>query len=356
MRPVRVLIVDDQASMRGLIRANLSRDPEIEVVGEAADAGDARAAIKALNPDVITLDVEMPRMNGIDFLDKIMRLRPTPVIMVSSLTGRGAAATLEALEIGAFDCVAKPSPGDTEHFAGLTTKVKAAAGARPRPRGEHAHRAAPSLSQNGAYRSDGSIVAIGASTGGVEALIEVLSGFPADCSPTVITQHMPATFTASFAKRLDRLCKPVVREAEDGALLAPGRIYLAPGGAAHLLVSASMPLRCRLKASEPMNGHRPSVDVLFHSVAAAAGRHAVGVILTGMGRDGADGLLAMRRAGAATFGQDEASCVIYGMPKAAHEIGATGKQVPLSRIASEILKTTCVKGDDRCPSHQPSES
>lgn len=345
MRPVRVLVVDDSATMRGLIRAVLSRDLDVEVVGEAADAADARAAIKALNPDVITLDVEMPKMSGLDFLDKIMRLRPTPVIMVSSRTSEGAAATIEALEIGAFDCVAKPSPGDHEHFSGLTAKVKAAARARPRARAEREKPLVPSSSAQGRpYKPDGRVVAIGASTGGVEALIEVLSGFPADCPPTVITQHMPATFTASFAKRLDRLCKPEVREAVDGAPLVAGQVYLAPGGAAHLMISASMPLRCRLKAGEPINGHRPSVDALFRSIAAAAGRHAVGVILTGMGRDGADGLLAMRRAGAATFGQDEASCVIYGMPKAAFEIGATEKQVSLSRMASEILRTTCVEG------------
>lgn len=354
MKPIRVLVVDDSATMRGLIRAALSRDPEVEVVGEAADAETARAAIKTLNPDVITLDVEMPRMNGLEFLDKIMRLRPTPVIMVSSLTSRGAAATIEALEIGAFDCVAKPFAGDRETFSGLTAKVKGAALARPRARAERQEPRAPSGTVQGRpYRPDGRVVAIGASTGGVEALVEVLSGFPADCPPTVITQHMPATFTASFAKRLDRLCKPDVREAEDGTPLAPGRVYLAPGGAAHLVVSASMPLRCRLKAGEPVNGHRPSVDVLFRSIAEAAGRHAVGVILTGMGRDGAEGLLAMRRAGAVTFGQDEASCVIYGMPKSAFEIGATEKQVPLSRIASEILRTTCLEGEVRCLSHQP---
>lgn len=354
MRAVRVLVVDDSATMRGLIRAALSRDPEVEVVGEAASAEDARAAIKVLNPDVITLDVEMPRMNGIAFLDKIMRLRPTPVIMVSSLTSRGAAAALEALEIGAFDCVAKPSAGDPEAFAGLTVKVKAAAQARPRQRSERLEPRTPTEPGSGhPYRPDGRIVAIGSSTGGVEALVEVLSEFPGDCPPTVITQHMPATFTASFAKRLDRLCRPEVREAEDGALLGPGRIYLAPGGAAHLVISASTPFRCRLKVAEPINGHRPSVDALFRSIAAAAGRHAVGVILTGMGRDGAEGLLAMRRAGAVTFGQDEASCVIYGMPKAAFEIGATQNQVPLSRIASEILRITRVEGEDRCLSHQP---
>jgi two-component system chemotaxis response regulator CheB len=354
MRAIRVLVVDDSATMRGLVRATLSRDPEVEVVGDAVDAETARAAIKALNPDVITLDVEMPRMNGLEFLDKIMRLRPTPVIMVSSLTSRGAAVTLAALEIGAFDCVTKPVPGDPEIFAGLTAKVKAAARAHPRRRADRPAARAPFGAAEGRpYQSDGRIVAIGASTGGVEALVEVLSQFPAACPPTVITQHMPATFTASFAKRLDRLCKPEVREAEDDAPLAPGRVYLAPGGVAHLMVSSSRPLRCRLTAGAPVNGHRPSVDAMLASLAAAVGPRAVGVVLTGMGRDGADGLLAMRHAGAITFAQDEASSVIYGMPKVAFEIGAAQKQVPLSRVTSEILKATCLEGDSRCHSHQP---
>ncbi len=184
-------------------------------------------------------------------------------------------------------------------------------------------------------------MAIGASTGGVEALVAVLSAFPANCPPTVITQHMPATFTKTFAERLDRLSKPAVREAFDGAPLAPGHIYLAPGGAAHLEVAPSAPFRCRLTKADPVNGHRPSVDILFRSVAKAAGPHALGVILTGMGRDGADGLLAMRQAGAPTLGQDEASCLIYGMPKAAFECGAIQKQAPLNRISAEILRITC---------------
>lgn len=347
MKPVRVLIVDDSITVRSLIRALLGRDPKVEVVGEAADPHEARAAIKALDPDVITLDVEMPKMNGLEFLDKIMRLRPTPVIMVSSQTSRGASAAIAALEMGAFDCVAKPASGEQDIFAELlAAKVKAAAGSRMRSlsnRGQGASQRAPALAGGRTYRSDGRVVAIGASTGGVEALVAVLSQFPANCPPTVITQHMPATFTKTFAERLDRLSKPSVSEAVDGAPLTPGRVYLAPGGATHLQIEAASGLRCRLSTSDPVNGHRPSVDVLFHSIAKAVGAKALGVILTGMGRDGAEGLLAMRQAGASTLGQNESSCLIYGMPKAAFELGATGKQVTLNMIASEILRITCAE-------------
>ncbi|MGO9674981.1 MAG: protein-glutamate methylesterase/protein-glutamine glutaminase [Methylocella sp.] len=340
MKAVRVLIVDDSATVRGLIRMLLARDAAVEVVGEAADPHEARAAIKTLDPDVITLDVEMPKMNGLDFLDRIMRLRPTPVIMVSSVTSRGADAAIAALEMGAFDCVGKPSSGQHDQFGEqLLASVKAAAGRRPRTLEDRGARApAPARRP---YQSDGRVVAIGASTGGVEALIAVLSHFPQNCPPTVITQHMPAAFTRTFAERLDRLNRPAVREAFDGAPLEPGHVYLAPGGSAHLRVEGASPARCRLWRSDPVNGHRPSVDVLFQSVAKAVGARAVGAILTGMGRDGAEGLLAMRRAGAPTIGQTESSCLIYGMPKVAFEIGATQKQVPLHMMASEILRVTC---------------
>lgn len=343
MKPIRVLVVDDSAAMRGAIRAWLGRDSSVEVIGEAADPHEARAAIKALDPDVITLDVEMPKMNGLDFLDKIMRLRPTPVIMVSSLTSRGAAAGVTALEMGAFDCIAKPQSGESEAFTeALLMKVKAAAGSRARLMANRREQpnAAAAASGRKAFRPNGRIVAIGASTGGVEALIAVLSQFPAECPPTLITQHMPATFTKTFANRLDRLCKPSVCEAFDGAPIKPGQIYLAPGGAAHLEIAPSLPLRCRLVESGPVNGHRPSVEVLFRSAAKAVGAKAMGVILTGMGRDGAEGLREMRGAGAATLGQNEASCLIYGMPKAAFEFGAIEKQAPLNKIASEILAIT----------------
>jgi two-component system chemotaxis response regulator CheB len=332
---IKVLIVDDSATMRGLIRATLERDSGIKVVGEAADPLEAREAIKALNPDVLTLDVEMPNMNGLDFLERIMRLRPMPVVMVSTLTVRGAEATLTALELGAVDCIAKPVSAGPAAFDELADKVKAAAGARVRPKGSSAdthHTAAPR-----SFAPNGRVVAIGSSTGGVEALITVLSGFPANCPPTVITQHMPATFTRSFAERLDRLTAPHVTEAVEGDVLKPGHVYLAPGGAHHLEVAGSTTLRCRLTDAGPVNSHRPSVDVLFESVAKTAKANAVGVILTGMGRDGAVGLLAMQDAGASTLGQNEATCVVYGMPKAAMEIGAVQRQLPLERISAQIL-------------------
>lgn len=332
---IRVLVVDDSATMRSLISAVLGKDPEIEVVGQAADPYEAREAIKALNPDVITLDVEMPNMNGIDFLEKIMRLRPMPVVMVSTLTTRGAEITLEALEIGAVDCVAKPSTGGLEGFRELPGKVKAAARARVRPLDRTAGAPAPARI---AHEPDGRLIAIGSSTGGVEALIAILSRFPNNCPPTVITQHMPEGFTRSFAERLDRLCAPRVEEASDGAPLDVGRVFVAPGGLNHLEVAGGTRLRCRVAPGEPVNGHRPSVDVLFSSVAKAVGPRAVGAILTGMGRDGARGLLEMREAGARTVGQDEASCVVYGMPKAAFELGAVERQAPLEKIASELLK------------------
>lgn len=330
---VRVLVVDDSPTMRGLIASVLRRDPAIEVVGQAADPYEAREAIKRLNPDVITLDVEMPNMNGIDFLEKIMRLRPTPVIMVSTLTQAGATISLQALEMGAVDCIAKPVNGDFHDFDMLGEKVKAAAQSRPRPVGQPRRPAAAPI---GNFAPDGRVVAIGASTGGVEALIEVLQRFPTNCPPTLVTQHMPPTFTRSFAERLNRLCPPSVVEAEDGMPVQPGHVYLAPGSAHLELAGSGMP-RCQLGTGERVSGHRPSVDVLFHSVARIAGARSIGVILTGMGRDGAKGLLDMRRAGAETIGQDEASCVVYGMPKAASDIGAVGRQAPLGKIADHIL-------------------
>lgn len=332
MSAIRVLVVDDSPTMRTIITSCLRRDPEIEVIGGAGDPIEARAAIKALNPDVITLDVEMPNMNGIEFLEKIMRLRPMPVVMVSTLTQKGAETTLAALELGAVDCVGKPTATNAgDGFGELVDKVKAAAKARVRPLGE-----APRAPVRENFKGSSAVLAIGSSTGGVEALISVLTAFPVNCPPTVITQHMPPGFTRSFAERLNRLCQPEVHEAHDGALLGPGKIFIAPGGS-HLEITGRNHMQCRISHDEPVGGHRPSVDVLFNSVARYAGANAVGAILTGMGRDGAEGLLAMRRAGAQTFGQDEASCVVYGMPRAAHEIGAVERQAPLSQIASLVL-------------------
>ncbi|MCO6187144.1 protein-glutamate O-methylesterase CheB [Rhizobium sp. L1K21] len=349
MTEARVLVVDDSPTMRGIISAVLNADPEVSVIGQAGDAMEAREAIKRLDPDVVTLDIEMPNMNGLDFLDKIMRLRPMPVIMISSLTHRGADATLAALEIGAFDCIGKPAPGDAAPFAGLAEKVKAAARARGRYLPAGGYKQAPTAPQpanankTSDYKVGRKIVAIGSSTGGVEALIQVLQNFPVNCPPTVITQHMPATFTKSFAERLNRLCAPVVEEATDGARLQIGKIYLAPGGDRHLQVVNQSAPSCRLLDKEPVNGHRPSVDVLFDSVAEVGGRNAVGVILTGMGRDGAAGLLKMHYAGAKTIGQDEKTCVVYGMPRVAYELGAVERQLPLGLIGEEILKITAAR-------------
>lgn len=348
MKKVRVLVVDDSRTMRGLICMVLERDPEIEVVGQAADPFEARNAMKALDPDVVTLDVEMPGMNGIEFLEKIMRLRPTPVIMVSNLTSQGTEATIKALEIGAFDCVAKPAPGEVDIFADLPEKVKTAARSRMRLlagklREAQTEAKAPAAATSN-YVSDGRIVAIGASTGGVEALLAVLSRFPKNCPPTVITQHMPATFTKTFADRLDRVCEPRVAEASHGAPLMEGQIYLAPGSITHLEVSMGKNgYACCLRATDLVNGHRPSVDVLFNSVAYVAGAKAIGVILTGMGRDGADGLRAMRDAGANTIGQNQATSLVYGMPKVAFERGGVEKQLPLNKIGDEIISLTMSK-------------
>ena len=337
MNPVRVLVVDDSATMRGLISASLADDPCIEVIGQASDPLEARQAIKALNPDVMTLDVEMPKMDGLEFLEKVMRLRPFPVVMVSSLTARGATATIRAMELGAVDCIGKPSIDHPNSFDDLPARVRAAAGARIQRSGVERRGAVEAFAS---YKPDGRIVAIGASTGGVEALISVIADFPDNCPPTLITVHMPSPFTRSFARRLDGLTGAHVAEAEDGAPIEIGSVYLAPGTLTHLEVAGGARPRCRLSSDEPVNGHRPSVDVMFESTAKAFGSRAVGVILTGMGRDGAAGLLSMRRAGANTLGQNEASSVVYGMPKVAFEIGAVERQLALGDIRAGILKLT----------------
>jgi len=338
MKTCSVLIVDDSRTMRALIASSLENDPEIRVVGEAGDPFEAREAMKRLNPDVVTLDIEMPRMNGLDFLERIMSLRPTPVIIISSLTERGADVTIRALEIGAVDVMVKPTSRNAHSLSDLAIRIKAAAEARvcaPRNLPDEYNSAPDQV-----FQSDGRIVAIGSSMGGVEALCTLLSGYPENCPPTIITQHMPAQFTKSFAARLDRLCKPMVREATNGAPIRPGQVYLAPGGPAHLEIGGSIKPECRLREGDLISGHRPSIDALFSSVARVAGERAIGVILTGMGRDGATGLLAMRTVGAETIGQDEATSLVYGMPRAAFEVGAVGAQLPLGSICPHILKRT----------------
>jgi two-component system chemotaxis response regulator CheB len=296
--------------------------------------------IKTLAPDVLTLDIEMPRMDGLAFLEKIMTLHPMPVVMISSLTQKGADAALRALELGAVDYVGKPMIGISEGFSAraeeIIAKVKMAAAARVRPL-THEKAKVVRLSPGQAYDSTEKVIAVGASTGGVEALQDLLTAFPHDAPAIVITQHMPAMFTASFANRLDQLCAVTVSQAIDGERALPGHAYLAPGGFHLELARSGANYVCKVHEQPPVSGHRPSVDVLFRSVAHAAGANAVGIILTGMGKDGANGLLEMRRAGASTIGQDEATCVVYGMPKAAYDIGAVEIELPIRKIAQQVL-------------------
>jgi len=338
-KPVRVLIVDDSAVIRQLLSMLLSQDAEIEVVGTAGDPFEAREQIKALNPDVVTLDVEMPNMDGVTFLRKIMTLRPMPVIMVSTLTQVGAETTLEALEIGAVDFFAKPTVDVANALTALAgelqSKVKYAAharlGARRAPPAVRPQRPARKLAPTD------KIIAVGASTGGVEALKALLMALPAECPPILITQHMPPRFTTAFAERLNRECPMTVSEAQHDDLIEPNHAYIAPGSHHLELVRVAGRLKARLDDGPTVSGHRPSVDVLFQSVAKVAGKAAVGVILTGMGKDGSSGLLDMRNAGAFTLGQDEQSSLIYGMPRAAFERGAVMRQASLSHMADAIL-------------------
>lgn len=336
---IKVLVVDDSALIREVLTRMLNRDGDITVVATATDPIDAREKIKQLNPDVVTLDIEMPNMNGLQFLDKLMRLRPTPVVMVSTLTKKGASETLLALELGAVDFVAKPSAefaGGIEAFgAGLRDKIRAAA--KSDVRGRSASRAEPAkVAIKTAAAPAGALIAIGASTGGVEAIRAVLSMLPIDCPPIVIAQHMPAGFTSRFAARLDELCAIKVVEAEDRQPLLAGHAYVARGDY-HLRVERSSgQLKTRLGQDDLESGHRPSVDVLFESVARTVGAMAVGAILTGMGRDGARGLKLMRDAGAYTVGQSQASSLVYGMPRVAFEEGAVVEQAPVEAIAARL--------------------
>jgi two-component system chemotaxis response regulator CheB len=340
--PVRVLVVDDSAVIRQLLTGLLSEDPEIEVVGSAPDPFVARDRIKELNPDVVTLDIEMPNMNGVEFLKKIMALRPMPVVMISTLTQVGAEITLEALEIGAVDFVPKPVHNVAAELAriqgDLQSKVKAAA--RSRVNARHMARSVVRPAAQPRTMSAGvreRIVLIGASTGGVEALKEVLMGLPSNCPPVLITQHMPERFTAAFAERLNRECPMKVSEAKHNEVIESGHVYIAPGSHHLELIRSNGKYMTALHDGPAVSGHRPSVDVLFRSGARVAGPAAVGVILTGMGKDGADGMLEMRKAGAFTLGQDEASALIYGMPRVAFERGAVARQRPLSQMAEAII-------------------
>ena len=335
---IKVLIVDDSALIREVLSRTLGKDGDIHVVGTAEDPIDAREKIKALNPDVVTLDIEMPNMNGLQVLDKLMRLHPLPVVMVSTLTTKGASETLLALELGAVDFVAKPNAtlaGGLDAFGeNLRQKVRAASHSDVKSRQMRA--VAPVVAVRTAAAPHGSLIAIGASTGGVEAIRVVLSTMPTDCPPIVIAQHMPPGFTSRFAARLDEVTDLKVVEAEDRMPLENGHAYIAKGDH-HLRVERSSgQLKCRLTQDELASGHRPSVDVLFESVAKTVGPMAVGAILTGMGRDGARGLKLMRDAGAYTVGQSQASALVYGMPRVAFEEGAVIEQAPVEGITARL--------------------
>ena len=338
----KVLIVDDSALIRKLMTEILSSDPDIEVVGVAQNPYVAREKIKQLNPDVITLDVEMPRMDGLDFLEKIMRLRPMPVVMVSALTQEGADVTLQSLEMGAVDVIAKPTLDIERNWplvAGeIIRKVKAASRSRPPERSAKATRVSSERTLSKRFKGSSQVVAIGSSTGGVMALREILTNLPADAPPILIAQHLPKMFVRQFAKRMNNKSKLQVVEATQNAKIIPGHAYIAPGDRNLHLARSGAQFICSIHDPKPGTGITPSVDALFNSVARNAGSNAVGVILTGMGKDGAEGLLAMRQAGALTLGQDEASSMIYGMPKAAYEIGAVEKQMSLQNIAEFLIK------------------
>jgi two-component system chemotaxis response regulator CheB len=362
-RRIRVLIVDDSALVRQLLTEILSADPGIEVVGTAQDAYMAREKIKRLNPDVLTLDVEMPRMDGIQFLRNLMRLRPMPVVMCSSLTEHGADVTLDALGLGAVDFVTKPKVDVAyrleEYAQEITAKVRAAAHARVVPLSEAAAapvaspmkiveklsadavlpKAAPRI-----FRTTEQIIAIGASTGGTEAIKEVLVRMPPDAPGIVITQHIPKAFSGPFAARMNATTGLTVYEAKDGQQILPGHVYIAPGDQHLLVVRDGALYRCRLNDGPPVQRHKPSVDVLFRSVAQNVGRNAIGIMLTGMGRDGAEGMKEMREAGAATLAQDEATSVVWGMPGAAWEIGAAESLHPLTALAGRAMQLVAERG------------
>jgi len=374
MAKTRVVVVDDSALVRSLLTEIINRQPDMECVGTATDPLVAREMIRNLNPDVITLDVEMPRMDGLDFLSRLMRLRPMPVVMVSTLTERGAEVTLKALELGALDFVAKPKIGITDGLKQLaediTEKIRAASKAHIRrmvvptvttvpqttsalgsaAEALHAQTSRPGASRTAAAPperpspapigrlSTEKIIFIGASTGGTEATKDVLINLPADCPAVMITQHMPAGFTKSYAARLDSLCRIRVAEARDGERVLPGHAYLAPGGF-HLSVERSgANYIARVTEGEPVNRHKPSVEVLFNSAARVVGPNALGVMLTGMGADGAKAMLAMRDAGSFNIAQDEESCVVFGMPKEAIAQGAAHEVLSLNRIAARLIE------------------
>lgn len=352
MAKTKVVVVDDSALVRSILTEIINRQTDMECIGAASDPLVAREMIRNLNPDVITLDVEMPRMDGLDFLSRLMRLRPMPVVMVSTLTERGAEVTMKALELGAIDFVAKPKIGVADGIRQLaddiTDKIRIASKAHIRRAPAPAPAAAPgapavapakpvTIASLGRLSTE-KIIFIGASTGGTEATKDVLINLPADCPAVVITQHMPPGFTKSYAARLDGLCKIRVKEAQDGERILPGHGYIAPGGF-HLSVERSgANYIARVQDGEPVNRHKPSVEVLFHSAAKVVGPNALGIMLTGMGADGAKAMKVMKDAGSYNFVQDEASCVVFGMPREAIAAGAADEVLPLNQIAARLIE------------------
>jgi len=335
-RRTRVLIVDDSAIVRRVLSGILEAEPDIEVAGAAPDPYIARDKIVALQPDVITLDIEMPRMDGLTFLDRIMEHRPTPVVIISSLAQASCEAALEAVRRGAVDVLAKPGgPYSVSDLKGdLPRRIRAAAQSRPRP-AEPAS-SSPLAGRRPTARDHCELIAIGASTGGTQAIEAVLSGLPADMPPIVIVQHIPPVFSAAFAQRLDSTCRLRVREARDGDPLRSGTALVAPGGFHMTVERGASGLEARLNQSPKVCFQRPAVDVLFHSVARAAGQRAAAVLLTGMGKDGAEGMLALHKSGAFTIAQDEATCVVFGMPREAIRLGAASRVAPLDQIAGSL--------------------
>jgi two-component system chemotaxis response regulator CheB len=340
---IRVMVVDDSAVVRGVLSRAINSQSDMEVIAVASDPIAAIERLKTVTPDVLTLDVEMPRMDGLQFLEKLMRIRPLPVVMVSALTARGADVTMRALELGAVDFVAKPGAVSGDGLAAYTDevadKLRAAAAARVSRRAPSAQptpRAAAAPRPWG-KASDKTIV-IGASTGGVEALREVLLPLPEEMPPILIAQHMPGGFTRTFAQRLDAQCRLAVKEGEDGEFLAAGHAYVAPGDWHMTMVRSQGRFAIRLSDDAPVNRHRPSVDPLFRSAAQLAGERCIGVMLSGMGADGSQAMLELRQRGAHNIAQDEASCVVFGMPKQAIALGAVHDVLPLRQIGPRLVE------------------
>ena len=343
--PIKVLVIDDSALIRGLLSEIIHQTPDLELVGAAPDAYVAKDMVMKLQPDVITLDIEMPKVDGLTFLDKLMKARPTPVIMISTLTEKGADATIRSMELGAVDFIAKPKlnvvSGIAEYQQEIVDKIRMAAKTKPKKRMATGPAAHPIPIH---YSGTETIVGIGASTGGTEAIRQVLERLSPSFPATVITQHMPVNFTKSFAQRLNGLCKINVHEAKDGERLLPGNAYIAPGDKHMEIVRSGADYRVRLNDGPLVSGHKPAVDVMFASLAKVVGKNAVATLLTGMGKDGAEGLLALHHAGAITMVQDEASSVVWGMPKAAFERGATKHVIPLDKMSQALTKAVEQKG------------